>query len=136
MSTEVAKIYIGQLSFDANERDLEGHFGKYGRISNIQLKKGFCFILFILSTIIRNSLIETLLMTPLAKPIAQTLWVAPLSLSTATTTDQLEDQHQVKENVSIAKRMAIGPKNAHVTVVVVAVVVETVVEIEEVTEIV
>jgi len=38
-----AKIYLGNLSYDARERDLEKFLKGYGRIRNLQLKEGYGF---------------------------------------------------------------------------------------------
>jgi len=38
-----AKVYLGNLSYDARERDLEKFLKGYGRVRNIQIKEGFGF---------------------------------------------------------------------------------------------
>jgi len=39
-------IWVGRLSYDARERDIEDLFHKFGRIRRIELKKGFAFVEF------------------------------------------------------------------------------------------
>lgn len=39
-----ARIYIGRLSYDVRERDLERFFKGYGRIREILIKNGFGFV--------------------------------------------------------------------------------------------
>jgi len=49
-----SKIYVGNLSYDATDADLNEHFGQYGQISEVRLitdratgrSKGFAFITF------------------------------------------------------------------------------------------
>lgn len=38
------KIYIGRLSSRTRERDVEDHFGKYGKIGKLEFKFGFAFV--------------------------------------------------------------------------------------------
>ena len=38
-----AKIYLGHLSYDTGERDIEKILEGYGRIRNISVKEGFGF---------------------------------------------------------------------------------------------
>jgi len=38
------QIFIAKLSSDVRERDLEDEFKRYGRIRNIELKRGYAFI--------------------------------------------------------------------------------------------
>jgi len=40
------RIYIGQLSNHTRERDIEDAFGRYGRISRVDLKNGYGFVEF------------------------------------------------------------------------------------------
>ena len=52
--TQMNKIFIGNLSFNLDERDLENAFNKFGEISEIKIpldrdsgrKRGFAFITF------------------------------------------------------------------------------------------
>jgi len=38
-----AKVYLGNLSYDCSERDLEKFLKGYGRIRNISIKEGYGF---------------------------------------------------------------------------------------------
>ena len=38
------RVYVGRLSHRATEDDLDYKFGKYGRIRNIDLKRGYAFV--------------------------------------------------------------------------------------------
>jgi len=38
------QIFIGKLSWKAREEDLRDRFDRYGDITNINLKRGFAFI--------------------------------------------------------------------------------------------
>ena len=38
------RIYIGRLSYDVRERDLERFVKKYGRIREIMMKNGYAFV--------------------------------------------------------------------------------------------
>ena len=40
------RVYVGGLSYRARERDVEKFFRKYGRIREISLKHGYCFVEF------------------------------------------------------------------------------------------
>uniref|UniRef100_T1IYE3 RRM domain-containing protein n=1 Tax=Strigamia maritima TaxID=126957 RepID=T1IYE3_STRMM len=40
------RVYIGGLHFDTNDRDIEDFLGKYGKIREVILKKGFGFVEF------------------------------------------------------------------------------------------
>lgn len=40
------RVYVGGLSHRARERDVEKFFRKYGRIKEISLKNGYCFVEF------------------------------------------------------------------------------------------
>ncbi|KAF9973573.1 serine arginine-rich splicing factor [Actinomortierella ambigua] len=42
----MSRVYLGHLSRDATERDLENLFRKYGRIREVTLKNGFGFVEF------------------------------------------------------------------------------------------
>jgi splicing factor, arginine/serine-rich 4/5/6 len=42
----MAKVFVGRLSPDANEQDLEEVFKPYGQITKIDVKQGFAFIHF------------------------------------------------------------------------------------------
>lgn len=42
--TNGTRIYVGRLSFDVRERDIEKFFKAYGRIREILLKDGFAFV--------------------------------------------------------------------------------------------
>jgi hypothetical protein len=44
MSENNTQIFIAKLSQQVTERDLESKFSKYGDIKNIQLRRGFAFI--------------------------------------------------------------------------------------------
>jgi arginine/serine-rich splicing factor 4/5/6 len=39
-----SRVYMGGISYRARERDIEHFFGKFGKIREISLKSGFCFI--------------------------------------------------------------------------------------------
>lgn len=38
------RVYVGRLSYDCRERDLERFFKGYGRIREILIKNGFGFV--------------------------------------------------------------------------------------------
>lgn len=38
------RVYVGGISFEARERDLERFFKGYGRIREVLLKRGFAFV--------------------------------------------------------------------------------------------
>jgi hypothetical protein len=38
------RIYIGKLSQETRERDIDDAFKKFGRIAKLDLKNGFCFL--------------------------------------------------------------------------------------------
>ena len=40
------RVYVGGLSHRVRERDIEKFFRKYGRLREISMKTGFCFIEF------------------------------------------------------------------------------------------
>ena len=40
----IPKIFITKLSFRVTKRDLEREFGRFGKIRNLELKKGYAFI--------------------------------------------------------------------------------------------
>lgn len=40
----VVRVYIGRLSRDARERDVENFFKGYGRITEVSLKDGYGFV--------------------------------------------------------------------------------------------
>ncbi|KAE9549334.1 hypothetical protein FO519_007450 [Halicephalobus sp. NKZ332] len=40
------RVYIGNLDFEANSRDVERFFDGYGRITDVKVKKGFAFVEF------------------------------------------------------------------------------------------
>ena len=42
--SENSKIFVTKLSYRITKRDLEREFGRFGRIRNLQLKKGYAFI--------------------------------------------------------------------------------------------
>lgn len=42
----MSRVYVGHLPYDARERDVEKFFDGYGRIREIMMKKGFCFVEF------------------------------------------------------------------------------------------
>ncbi|KJE92308.1 hypothetical protein CAOG_03309 [Capsaspora owczarzaki ATCC 30864] len=42
----MARLYVGRVSADARERDVEHLFGKYGRTRDVTLKNGFGFVEF------------------------------------------------------------------------------------------
>jgi RNA recognition motif-containing protein len=56
MSRGGTNVYVGRIADRTRERDLEDLFGKYGRIRNIILKRGYGFVV-IYPQIGRNSLI-------------------------------------------------------------------------------
>ncbi|RHZ89342.1 hypothetical protein Glove_16g186 [Diversispora epigaea] len=41
-----ARLYVGRLSRSVSERDIDEAFGKYGRIREVDMKIGFCFVQF------------------------------------------------------------------------------------------
>ncbi|CAJ0755731.1 2303_t:CDS:2 [Entrophospora sp. SA101] len=41
-----ARLYVGRISRSITERDIDDAFAKYGRIRDIDMKNGFCFIHF------------------------------------------------------------------------------------------
>lgn len=41
-----ARVYIGRLSYRAEERDIERFFRGYGKISEILIKNGYAFVEF------------------------------------------------------------------------------------------
>lgn len=38
------RVYVGRISYDVRERDIEKFFKGYGRIREILLKDGFAFV--------------------------------------------------------------------------------------------
>ena len=40
-------VYVGGLNYSATERDVKTFFHKYGRIGEVFLKSGFCFVKFL-----------------------------------------------------------------------------------------
>lgn len=40
------RVYIGKLSYDVRERDIEKFFKGYGRVREILMKDGFAFVEF------------------------------------------------------------------------------------------
>ena len=46
LSVTSARVYIGNLDFEANLRDVERFFDGYGRITDVKVKKGFAFVEF------------------------------------------------------------------------------------------
>jgi len=40
----VARVYVGRLSNYARDRDVERFFKNFGRIKEIQVKNGYCFV--------------------------------------------------------------------------------------------
>ncbi len=40
------RVYVGGISYRARERDIEKFFRKYGRIREISMKNGYCFVEF------------------------------------------------------------------------------------------
>lgn len=42
--TSGTRIYVGRISYDVRERDIEKFFKGYGRIREILLKDGFAFV--------------------------------------------------------------------------------------------
>jgi arginine/serine-rich splicing factor 4/5/6 len=38
------RVYVGNLSQKANERDLEGFFRGFGKIRDVMMKNGFGFV--------------------------------------------------------------------------------------------
>jgi len=42
--TEVAKLYIGNISYRTVHKDLEEAFSKFGRIRSVELKRRFAFV--------------------------------------------------------------------------------------------
>merc|ERR1711976_449976 len=44
MSKMSTRVYVGGLSHRAREKDIERFFRKFGRIREISLKNGFCFV--------------------------------------------------------------------------------------------
>jgi hypothetical protein len=45
MSTST-RVYVGGLSYRARERDVERYFKKFGRIRDVSMKNGYCFLEF------------------------------------------------------------------------------------------
>jgi len=45
-STMSTRVYVGGLSYRARERDVERYFRKFGKIKDVSMKNGFCFIEF------------------------------------------------------------------------------------------
>eukprot|EP00095_Tigriopus_kingsejongensis_P007164 snap_masked-scaffold211_size255937-processed-gene-0.6 protein:Tk07164 transcript:snap_masked-scaffold211_size255937-processed-gene-0.6-mRNA-1 annotation:"serine-arginine protein 55" len=46
MSEPSTRVYLGGLSYRARERDIEKFFKKFGRLREISLKNGYCFVEF------------------------------------------------------------------------------------------
>jgi RNA recognition motif. (a.k.a. RRM, RBD, or RNP domain) len=46
-----ARIYVGRLSNWARDRDLERFFKGYGRIKDISIKNGYCFVVGVIGII-------------------------------------------------------------------------------------
>ncbi|VDK36830.1 unnamed protein product, partial [Anisakis simplex] len=42
----MSRIYVGRLPFRAGERDLERFFRGYGKITEVLMKNGYCFVEF------------------------------------------------------------------------------------------
>lgn len=42
----MSRVYVGRLSNRTRERDLEDTFGKYGRITRVDMKYGYAFVEF------------------------------------------------------------------------------------------
>jgi arginine/serine-rich splicing factor 4/5/6 len=40
------RVYVGKLSYDVRERDIEKFFKGYGRVREILMKEGFAFVEF------------------------------------------------------------------------------------------
>jgi len=40
------RVYVGGLSYHAQERDVECYFRKFGKIRDVSMKNGYCFIEF------------------------------------------------------------------------------------------
>jgi RNA recognition motif-containing protein len=38
------RVYVGRVSHHARERDIERFFKGYGRIRDVMLKNGYCFV--------------------------------------------------------------------------------------------
>lgn len=38
------RVYVGHLPYSARERDVEKFFRGFGRLREINLKNGFCFV--------------------------------------------------------------------------------------------
>lgn len=47
------RVYVGRVSHSARERDIERFFKGYGRIRDVMLKNGYCFVVSFLSSLIR-----------------------------------------------------------------------------------
>jgi arginine/serine-rich splicing factor 4/5/6 len=44
--SEMTRVYVGHIPYEAQERDVERFFKGYGRIRDILLKRGYCFVEF------------------------------------------------------------------------------------------
>ncbi len=42
------RVYVGRISYDVRERDIEKFFKGYGRIREILMKDGFAFVVILL----------------------------------------------------------------------------------------
>ena len=38
------RVYLGKLNYDTRERDIEKFFKSYGKISDINVKNGYAFV--------------------------------------------------------------------------------------------
>jgi splicing factor, arginine/serine-rich 4/5/6 len=50
----MSRVYVGNLSSRATERDIEGFFRGFGRIRDVMLKNGFGFVVFYFNYIYFN----------------------------------------------------------------------------------
>jgi len=46
--TKGTRVYVGRISYDVRERDIEKFFKGYGRIREILMKDGFAFVVILL----------------------------------------------------------------------------------------
>lgn len=53
MARNMSRIYIGRLSYQAREKDVERFFRGFGRIRDINLKNGFGFVVSKMSSILK-----------------------------------------------------------------------------------
>ena len=65
-----ARVWVGNLSARANERDLENFFRGFGRLRDVMVKNGFGFVVYFYQFLVNYSKFRNLMMSGMLKTLS------------------------------------------------------------------